>query len=322
MLKKIIFFVLFLGIFFSQPKPSEVSYGPVKCFSFSIDELFNTQTKEVFNLSIIFSLVLSLVIITYLLGTMLKNPNLLLWAKVEGINLLWSAILIVFIAGAITFSCTIATFFIPQISTSPFDHISIYLNNIFSLGKSYSLDLLKSSFNDMFNSMEVNTPSSIYFGTPQFSVYYLAGKKEWASYKETLNSFLVPILGAIYAQKFIIENLFPLIPQLVLPAAIFLRIIPVFRDVGDLLIAVCISIYFFVPIIYFAVFSSFNNSFGSFSPEALDSVVYLYDPTTENALTFIGFLTILAIFIPNLILVVIITASTGLYKSLKGFLSG
>ncbi|MFN3909647.1 MAG: hypothetical protein ACK4J0_00230 [Candidatus Anstonellaceae archaeon] len=319
MLKNLLFLILFACILYSQ---STQNYGPVQCFSFSLDELFNPEAQKSFNLPIVFSIMISLVVLSYFFGNLLKNPHLLVWAKTEGVNVFWSGVLLISISGAITFSCTIATFFVPDLKTSPLSYLSNYLNNIFSLGKSYSIDLLKSSFNDMFSSMELNSPSSIYFGTSQFGIYYLAGKKEWASYKETLNSYLVPILGMIYAQKFIIENLFSLIVQIVLPTSLFIRIIPIFRDVGDFLIAVCLSIYFFLPIIYFATFSSVTNTFGSFSPDALNSVVYLYDSTIENALTFIAFLTILAVFIPNLILVVITASSMALYKAIKGFFSG
>ncbi|MEM4361261.1 MAG: hypothetical protein QXV83_03940 [Candidatus Anstonellaceae archaeon] len=319
MKKYFIFLILFgLSVCQSIQSSDNLLVGPITCFKYSTDQLFNINSQILAAIA----LVISLVVISYLLGNMLHNPYLLMWSKTEGLTLFWTVILILTIIGAINFSCLAASFFLP-IKQDPIFYILNYFDKIISLTTSKSIYLLKESFNNQFSSMELyaNADSIAQF-SGNFGVYFLAGKREWASYMEILNSYLVPLLASIYAQKFVVENLFVMLSAFILPAGIFLRIFPLLRDAGDFIIAFSISSYIFIPLTYVFCFVSIEKTFQTSDPSALNNIINLGDSTINDSLNFVAFLTILAVFIPNLVLVLVITATIGVFKGLKGFFSG
>ncbi|MCX8163350.1 MAG: hypothetical protein N3D10_02230 [Candidatus Micrarchaeota archaeon] len=323
-MKRITIFLFLLNIIFnivSSQSDSDILKGPIKCFSYSLEQLFSPNSQILYAIA----LVIFLVIISYMVGQTIHNPYLLMWAKTEGLTLFWSVILILIIVGAINFSCLAASFFLPKelYGINPILYISSYFDKIISFSTSKSIQLVKESFQNYFDSMQLYADAeSVAPTSGTFGVYYLAGKREWSTYKETLNSYLIPLLASIYAQKFIVENLFAMLTSFILPAGIFLRIIPLLRDAGDFIIAISISLYIFVPLIYVCSFVSIEKIFQTSGPEALNKIIDLGDNTIGDSLAVVGFLTILAVFIPNLILVIVITCSMGIFKALKGFFSG
>jgi len=308
-------------------------FSPFSCTFVSLNHFFNSSDSLI---KLAFVFVVLLIAFSYMLGNLFKNPNIIFWAKNELVNLFWSAILIFLIGVAISISCFSIAYFASQTSTqfgmklasgsSATDIIINYLDSLISAGKTAYFYLMSSSLDDIFDSTE-----TIVVGKGGFlpfsgsgGITYKAGKREWAAYKEMLGMYLGALLAAVYAQQLLFSNLFPLILSFVLPVAIFLRIIPIFREVGDFLLAICIVLYLFLPTFYVIMLAALEKtnliSWAS-DPSGKNDFLDLSDSLVGNTLVFIAYFSIHAVFIPNLLLVILVTASMELYKAIKGFFS-
>jgi hypothetical protein len=318
----IFLFLIFCQFIFSEPIkiPIEVS-----CFSFSIkDFIFKESILQI----VVFSLIL-LISIVFMFGKLTSNPHALLWANSEFFNLIWSVLLIFLIGAALSLSCLFSSFFVHSTFKSfnnPYNpnvlfSTSMHISNLISVAESRVATLLRSALDDNFNSLEIGVfNDGILSPSGSGGLMYQSGRREWSSYKEMLISYYIPLLGSLYFQKLIISNLTDIFLGVMIPAAILLRLIPIFRDVGDFLIAICISVYFFVPLCYTIFIYSYESVFGS-SLDIFSKILFLYDPVVGDNLQFIAFLTIQAIFVPNFILLITTTAAMGIYKAIKGFFS-
>jgi len=328
----ILFFIvglIFADDFIEQTKKSSL-FAPFTCSLISINYLLNSSDSLI---KLAFAFVAVLIAVVYMLGNILKNPNLILWAKNELVNFFWSAVLILIVGVALSISCLSIVYFASgaypenfKTINSPTDIILNYLQILMSSGRDHYFDLLSSSLDNIFDSTETIVVSDGGFlpWTGSGGISYNAGKREWAAYKEMLGMYLASLLGSIYAQYLLFSNLFPLILSFVLPTGIFLRIIPIFRDVGDFLIALSIVLYLFLPTFYLIMLASIQKTqLNSWlvDPQKANEFIDLYDALVSDNLIFISYLSIHAIFIPNLLLVLVVTASMELYKAIKGFFS-
>ena len=289
------------------------------CFSQTIEPI-----AEFDNPLLITALIIAAIVsIVYMAGEMLEKPEAIAWAKNEAITLGWSVLLIIGVFGAFFLSCNITreAAGLP-LDANPAQVAASYLD---SLANSYGLPiataLVQDSIKDQFNSMPF-----AYWGFPWDpggggGVAFLANQRAWSAHREILASAYIPIMMSIKVQRMALDVLMLGVVGMLLPAALLLRMFFFSRDVGNFLIALAFSVYFFVPLTYVLSQQATNNVIDAIGGTAQNPLAKLsvgYDTVVDDVYLRIGFLSTQAILIPNLMLVILVTSVMAINKGLKG----
>jgi hypothetical protein len=131
------------------------------------------------------------------------------------------------------------------------------------------------------------------------------------------NSFVTPALVSITMQRILVTFAVDFV-QFILPAAFLLRIIPGTRMLGNMLIAFSIALYVIIPTFYAlmgamddVVFTNCNQ----YNLLVADKV--FGDCSSANSFWNVARLLPQAFFLPNLMLALIITCISAIYKALR-----
>ncbi len=274
-----------------------------------------------------------LIAIAYMVGSSIQKPEIIQWAKSEAITLAWSLVLIIAVFGAFQFMCNLSGALLcastpPGMACAysgvgPADAAGQYLDSLItSYGLPIATSLVQGSINDQFAAMPF-----AYWGFPWDpggggGVAYLANHKAWSAQKEVVASLYIPLMMSIKVQRMAFELLFSGVAGMLLPAALLLRVLFFSRDIGNFLLALSFSIYFFLPLTYVMAQQATANVITVMGSDASNPFILLdsaNDPVVGDSYQKLGFLSVQAILIPNIALVVLITATMALNKAFKGF---
>lgn len=268
-----------------------------------------------FNGMIITAVMLVIVIIAlaYMLSQMLEKQELALWAKLEAQNLLISGVLVLCVLAAFGIGCSMMT--AQAGSSDPFATIDDFLMKMYNeQGLSLTKDLISDSMADQLRSV-----SYIYWSVPVLGGRGIAYKANWravSQHREMVADIHLPILVSLQVQRLAFVMLNQAVFTALLPAAILFRMLFITRDVGNFLIALSFGIFFCMPLVYLLSYEAYQHLptpediSGDFKPDS--------GPMLGNALLRIGYLAPVAILVPNLALVLVVSFTMAASKALRG----
>jgi len=265
----------------------------------------------------------------YMFGKAWEDQKMVFWAKTEGINFAMSVALIVIVIGAFISSCEISQAIggIDNPNQSPAQAASLGLKSITDVfGVNFAVDLLKSSVKDQFDSMNY-----AYWSVPAMDgggLAYSANLRAFSTQKELLIDIYLPLIMLIELQKLFLDVALPGVVALILPTALFFRMMFVTRDIGNILIALAFAIYFVMPLVYILALDATNGVAEMMCPTGStdcgpDNPFGRIDvgksTVVGDAFLKIGFVSAIALLIPNIVMIGIVTMTMSAYKALKGF---
>lgn len=276
-----------------------------------------------------------LIAVAYMAGSSVQKPEITQWAKSEAVTLVWSIALIFAVFAAFQFMCNLSVALMcastpaglacpyANSPTGPAGTAGQYLDSLItSYGLPIATSLVSGSINDQFAAMPF-----AYWGFPWDpggggGVAYLANRKAWSAQKEVVASLYVPLMMSIKAQRMAFELLFSGVAGMLLPAALLLRVLFFSRDIGNFLLALSFAIYFFLPLTYIVAQQATGHVIAALGGDAANPFSKLdaaSDPVVGDSYQKLGFLSVQAILIPNIALVVLMSATMALNKAFKGF---
>lgn len=276
-------------------------------------------------------LVGALVALAFMAGEAMEKPEVILWSKTEAVALAWSLLLVLTVLGAFAASCSLSKTLLEMSPArpveigafaSPADTAGVYLDLMTrEYGLPMASELVQKSIEDQMGSMKY-----AYWSAPPISggggLGYTANLRAWAAHKDLLVDLALPLLGSLRAQRLVLQLLQSGVMGGLLPAALLLRMLFVTRDAGNFLIALSFSAYFILPLVYALSFSASDGLAGQLGGTLANPFAGMglgRDAIVGNAMQRIGFLSFVAIVVPNLALVMLVTATMAINRGLKGF---
>lgn len=328
--------LLLIPLAFSRPAGGLAQAGGC------VNNLFDFATSGVgVYIGVAFSLMILVIILSYLIGTLTSNPNLLSFYKDEIYHVLFSAILIASISGVFFFSCSafgaFLDFTLTQVGTSycytglqsPSTAATCYFNVIESRLKNFVNQGLRQSIQ-----YEMDSTLLIVTNNPLSGSTYVpvdAYKKAYASQLDfIINSFAMSALVSISIQKVFLTFSTDFIKWLI-PIAFFLRILAPTRQMGNFLIGVALALYIFLPSFYAIngamdelIFKDCNTYSGLIRDQVMGGFLAtpgglsIGDPCQSSTSFWVVASAIpQAFFLPNLTLALTITFISGINKALR-----
>jgi len=267
------------------------------------------------------AMVVLLIALAHMFGQGMHDEKLIVWSKDELANLVISIVLAASIAGAFAVSCGVGK---ETVGDDPFRISYNYLDDLSNrAGLATLTRLTKGSLQN-----QLRATDFIYIGGIPFyggwGRAYNANYKSISSQKEIAMDILLPSLISLKLQKLALQAIesFALV---LLALSIFLRVLPFTRDVGNLCIALCFSIYIVFPLT-FALNALALHDDPTLGVPATYSYDYALDGGDQSCaangsctLMSIGLLLPQAIFFPNLSLVIVIATTGAIWKLLRKF---
>ena len=267
-------------------------------------------------IGIAFMLVTVLIAAAYMYGKSMHNEHLEVWAKDESANLFITVLLFAGLAVFFSGSCAIAYKYNQE--KSPFQASYTYLDTLlYSNGKPVIQELIKSSIEDQKDATKyLNLGFTPFFG---HGVATDANLRARSANKEFVIDLYLPLVASLAAQKQLLQVIEIVAASVLLPFAFVLRIIPMTREFGNMLIAVFFAAYIIVPMVYALSGAAFAGIVSNPPPYSIyDFRDPAYGPGTGADSIFyrIGSTLPQAIFLPNLVQVVGVTCIMSLSKAL------
>ncbi|VVB57464.1 Uncharacterised protein [uncultured archaeon] len=344
---KAVFILFFLSFLFLLPAlhaaGPDLIGGQLTCLqgTWTLATDFNSPIFAIIGLTV------ALVAAAHMLGTAYSKPEWTVWARNEGITLVWSLALVGVILAAFGASCTLSNLMLggttsvgsagaqagglyaapsQNANLTPAARASLYMGTLLNdYGVSVASQLVRSSVRDQMSSLNY-----AYWSIPVFDgggIAYSANQRAWATDKDLVADIYLPLMISITAQKLLMDIAVPGVFSILLPAAIMLRMFFLTRDVGNLLLALSFALYFALPLTYVFFFdatASVQQSIfvGSNPNQPFGNQFSLgYDPIIGDAMQRVGFMATQAIIAPNLALVVLVSMTMALHKAFRGMVA-
>ncbi|MCX8197207.1 MAG: hypothetical protein N3G80_02740 [Candidatus Micrarchaeota archaeon] len=263
------------------------------------------------------ALVSFIISIAYMYAKFSHDVKAETFAKDEAKNLLITVILLAGLLAFFTGSCRIA---FEYIGKSPFEAAYYYMNSVLvNNGLSIARQLTYSSLSN-----QLDATAYLFVGFTPYKGYGLAHRANLrvvSSQKEFLLDLYIPIIASISVQKYLLQMIEFVSVSVLLPFGFVLRILPATREYGNVLIALFFGLYIITPSLYAlsareyakimkepyrVVGHSFEDKMAFGSQSGTASTLYRIASTLPQA-----------IFIPNLILVLLISCISALSKALR-----
>jgi hypothetical protein len=279
------------------------------------------------------SLTVLIIALVYMAGSVTNNAEMLVFAKEELFHLVFSAILVLCLAGIMFFSCQMLSGFLDFVLgpeglnlitphgcytgiEAPQQVSGCYLTQVIKSTESSARRMMKASIgNEMDSTLIVSIYNPITGGV---SVPLGAYRKAYAMQLDMVSmNFVIPALISLQMQNLVLKFSVDII-RWMLPIALLLRILPPTRYFGNMLIAIAVALYVIVPTLYAlngAMDQVVMNDCALYSSVITDEVMGGCDSD-------IGFWLVAraipqAFFLPNLSLALTITFLGGIAKALK-----
>jgi len=254
----------------------------------------------------------------YMYGHAMQSERADVWAKDEAANLLISVLLFAGLVAVFTGACTLAS---EYADANPFVASYRYLDRlVYNTGLESARFLVLESLRN-----QKDATRYLYIGFVPYTGHGIgadANYRALSANKEFMVDLLLPMAASLSAQRQILQIIEIFASSMLLPFAFILRVIPMTRDAGNMLIALFFGIYIVAPTLYAMSGAAFEKVLAnpvmhgvySFSDWSLgsDSV-----PLQEKWLFRIGSLMPQAVFVPNLVVVVVVTCTMSLAKGLR-----
>lgn len=276
--------------------------------------------------------------LAYALGNAISRPEWLAWSKDEFFHLVMSVAIIAGCAGVIFLSCSITSGVMSgyvasaDLGDSPYkgcvttfysvnDAASCYLANLEKVGKGLYERNTKSSINYEMEStlgLGINIPI---FGSTMTSIG--AHKKAYSNQLDLIDSQIIgPAVTSIGLQRLVLMFGEQYILVWGLPFGLMFRIFSPTREMGNIIIAFCISFYVFLPFLFSMnalMYASLYDKCGDYAQASADIVTDRVMGSCQDSgnMWQVGMLLPQAYFLPNFDLAVFIALLAGIGKALR-----
>lgn len=322
----------------SAVNATEVGVGSVSCISNATAVVLSEQGILI---GAVIGLTGVVIAVAYMVGNSIGNTSYVVFAKDEAYHLGFSILLLVGFSGVLMFSCELMDFFYH----GTFESMGVLPSNCYSESKGLNsvatcyLNVvrkdavrLSESYINSYISQLMDSTFSWTITIPLFnSVTVTPGayrRTLSSQYDTILNTFLVPSLMSISMQKLMLDFINENVIQWILPVAFVLRFFIPTRQMGNMLIALCLGLYVIVPFMYVfnlsmydAVLSDCTTYAASVCDDPVDSYSCDESPavTCSNPDSFWNVARIIpqAIFLPNLTIAILITFLGSVHKALR-----
>lgn len=307
------------------------------CFSFNCNKdiseiIFNEKIGVGFLIGIVLAFDVSILLIAYMLGSTLNNPQLLVFSKDELFHLLMSVVIFVCISGMFYFFCIFFTF----LASSMFTHVDTgacppsnmdnlgsmslcFLNHLSQDTKKIHTYYLDKSIKLQRDSGWSITIELVIMGSTSTNTKAYR-KTDSLQYETLANTYLVPAMVSIGIQRnlfnFLSENLL----NWVLPFGFLFRMFSPTRQLGNMLIAFAVGAYIFLPLMYTFNAAMYYSTFKNTDCEANSDIISdnsMGGCTSSGSFWEISKFLPQAFFLPNLTIAVFITFLAAINKALK-----
>jgi len=292
----------------------------------SLGDVVRTEAGAYISAAI--ALMMMVIALAYAVGNIWANANLLVLAKDELYHLFFSIMLLFGVSGVFWLSCasfgTFMDFSLTQLGASkcysgsepPQAVAYCYVNRMEATARGFVTNSIKQSINN-----EMGSTLVVSFSNPITGGVYLP----FTAYKRTFsnqfdmiaNQFAMPALVSISMQKVLVGFANDVVRWL-LPIAIFLRILPPMRQMGNMLVGVCIALFIVIPVFYAlngamdeVVFKDCTQYSGLISDQVMG------DCGSSTSFWLAARTIPQAFFLPNLTLAMVVTFLGGVNKALK-----
>lgn len=268
-----------------------------------------------------FSLVALSISLIYMYGKLKEDAKASTWAKDEAQNLLITVLLFIGLLAFFTASCSISAAYA---GSDPFRAADTYMSS-----------LLEKNGNEVIRSLttgsienQMTATSALFLGMTPFGgsgVSNRAGYKALSAQKELVVDLYLPFIASLTAQKYLLQAVQWFGASLLLPFAFVMRLVPPTRDFGNVLIALFFALYIVAPAMYVMSAQAFTRA--TLQPVLIsnENAFYTYgldgktggEEVRRAQFYQIGSTIPQAVFIPNIVLIVVITCTMALSKALK-----
>lgn len=286
-------------------------------------------------LGITFMLVTVAIAGAYMYGKAMHSSEAEVWAKDEAGNLLISVLLFAGLAIVFGGACSLAE---EYAGGSPFVASYQYLDRlVYNTAIPAVKNLVLQSLQE-----QKEATRYLYIGFIPFTGHGVASdanQRALSANKEFMIDLLLPMVASLSAQRQALQIIEIFASSMLLPFAFMLRIIPPMREIGNMLIALFFGIYIVAPTMYAMGGAAFEKVldnpishmttctvYSGFPPlprqvpcPVHDFSDWSFDASTgRDAWLFrIGSVMPQAVFLPNLIIVVVTTCTMALAKGLR-----
>lgn len=271
----------------------------------------------------------------YMYGKGMSSPEAEVWARDEATNLVITVLLF---AGLVAFfqgACALAQGYT---GNSPFEASYQYLDRLVYNQAAPAIKFLVSE------SLENQKDATkyLYIGMVPYTGHGVApdaNLRALSANKEFLVDLFLPMAASLSAQKQILQVIELVASGVLLPFAFILRLIPPTREMGDMLIALFFALYIVAPTVYAMSGAAFETvvsepmmhmatrTYLAGSPpvpqQVTEPIYDFYDFSMQGGhgtaawLYRIGTVLPQAIFIPNLVIVIVTTCAMAMAKGLR-----
>lgn len=216
------------------------------------------------NIYLVLMLTVIIIAIAYGAGVAVSNPNLVVLAKDELYHLAFSIVLLLAFSGVLLLSCNVMDFFFMNTFSEMESEqgLSCYEsgNTIESVSTCYmtsakaDAERISAHYIDQYLDSLMWSTLSMSVAMPLSDTYTttLGSYKRVVSnqYDTVLNLFIIPALVSISMQQLLLGFINNNIIAWIVPSAFLLRVIPPTRQMGNVLLALALSVYIIVPYMY------------------------------------------------------------------------
>ncbi|MFH1785714.1 MAG: hypothetical protein ABH842_04765 [Candidatus Micrarchaeota archaeon] len=334
-MKKLLAFLIFVS--FATAAGVWTIDSTTNCIDNSTVGIFAEQGVLI---SIVIAFTILLIAITYMIGTVFTNANFLVFSKDEMYHLGFSIVFLMAFSGILIGTCYTMEGFSQLLLTNlgtTFGALSCNSASMNDVAYCY-LDKLSQDAEDITKSYVDRQISEMMdssfawsFAMPLVNSYTLTGaaykRIRSSQYEMIFSSLLIPALVSINMQKLMLGFIKENIVQWLLPVAFLLRIFIPTRQMGDLLIALCLGIYIIIPFMYVFELAMYDiideDDCDDFEDAVCDRVVdggcSGGGNACSNSIGFwnVGKLLPFAFFFPNLTIVIIVAFMNAVHKGLR-----
>ncbi|VVC04860.1 Uncharacterised protein [Candidatus Bilamarchaeum dharawalense] len=287
-------------------------------------------------IAIVIAFTVVVIAAAYMIGSAINEAHWTVFAKDELYHLAFSIIFLIGLSAILAGSC----YTIDGFSQMLQDNLGMGLSCGGTMQETAGcyMDKLQADANDLaeiyLDKQIKEMMDSTYawsFALPLVNTYTLTGgsykRVRSGQYETIFNSFIMPALISINMQKLMLGFIRENIIAWLLPIAFLLRIFIPTRQMGDLLLALCIGVYVVIPFMYVFEFSMYDvitsDDCTEFGQAICDKVVdgSCDNPASacDNSFGFwkIGKLIPFAFFFPNLTIVIFISFMSAVHKGLR-----
>ena len=264
--------------------------------------------------------------LAYMYSKAREDPALAVWAKDESYNLLISILLFAGIFAFVTGACLLSNAYVGQ---DPFDAATNYIDR---LSTNNGLNIIKTLTSQSLGN-QAKATAYLFIGLTPYAgsgAAFNANYRALSSHKEMLIDMYLPIIASLNAQKYVLQGIEWVSLTILLPFAFVLRLLPATRDFGNMMIAMFFAMYVIVPATYALSAQAFDSitAQGGIGLASINSSIFNFNSYGLDGEGTFGGDTVLyrvgstipqAVFIPNLVLIIAITATMSISKALKAF---